>query len=154
MFREGVGFSQSFGFEAEQTFGHFLGWPAYRAQYHILQPVHRFLDVPLCAFSGRTATEGIYCFVNASPNQSRSQSRRTTFRFAGCQRPGLAALGVRRRMKKRRPPDTMPEALDFLLYEVCVDLGFCVPPQDKARICATESWDACRGFSLRGNEPG
>jgi len=36
----------------------------------------------------------------------------------------------------------MPEALDFLLYDICVELGFCLPPQDHARICATEVWDA------------
>src|SRR6266576_7116544 len=45
-------------------------------------------------------------------------------------------------MKKRRSPKTMPEALDFVLYDICVDLGFCLPPEDNARICATESWDA------------
>ena len=36
----------------------------------------------------------------------------------------------------------MKEALDFLLYDICVELGFCLPPQDHARICATEFWDA------------
>ncbi len=36
----------------------------------------------------------------------------------------------------------MSEALDFLLYDLCVDLGFCLPPADNARICAAESWDA------------
>ncbi len=36
----------------------------------------------------------------------------------------------------------MQEALDFLLYDICVDLGFCLPPDDNARICAMESWDA------------
>jgi hypothetical protein len=45
-------------------------------------------------------------------------------------------------MKKRRPPTTMQEGLDFLLFDICVDLGFCLPPADKARICATEFWDA------------
>jgi hypothetical protein len=36
----------------------------------------------------------------------------------------------------------MQEALGFLLYDICVDLGFCLPPDDNARICAIESWDA------------
>jgi hypothetical protein len=45
-------------------------------------------------------------------------------------------------MKKRRPPKTMPEALEFLLYDICVDLGFCLPPEDNARICAAAFWDA------------
>ena len=45
-------------------------------------------------------------------------------------------------MKKRRAPKTMSEALDFLLRDLCVDLGFCLPPVDVARICAQESWDA------------
>jgi hypothetical protein len=45
-------------------------------------------------------------------------------------------------MKKRRQPTTMSEALDFLLYDICVDLGFCLPPADNARICAAEFWDA------------
>jgi hypothetical protein len=36
----------------------------------------------------------------------------------------------------------MQEALDFLLYDICVELGFCLPPLDHARICATEFWDA------------
>ena len=36
----------------------------------------------------------------------------------------------------------MREALDFLLYDIGVELGFCLPPQEHARICATESWDA------------
>ena len=45
-------------------------------------------------------------------------------------------------MKKRRAPNTMSEALDFLLYDICVELGFCLPPGDNARICATEFWDA------------
>lgn len=49
---------------------------------------------------------------------------------------------VRRKMKKRRPPTTMQEGLDFLLYDICVDLGFCLPPADNARICAMEFWDA------------
>ena len=45
-------------------------------------------------------------------------------------------------MKKRRSPKTMPEALDFLLYDICVELGFCLPPEDNARICASKVWDA------------
>jgi hypothetical protein len=36
----------------------------------------------------------------------------------------------------------MSEALDFLLYDICVELGFCLPPAENARICATEFWDA------------
>jgi len=36
----------------------------------------------------------------------------------------------------------MAEGLDFLLYDLCVDLGFCLPPADKARICATGSGNA------------
>ena len=45
-------------------------------------------------------------------------------------------------MKTRRSPTTMQEALDFLLYDICVELGFCLPPEDHARICTTEFWDA------------
>lgn len=36
----------------------------------------------------------------------------------------------------------MHEALVFLLYDLCVELGFCLPPADNARISAMESWDA------------
>jgi len=36
----------------------------------------------------------------------------------------------------------MQEPLDFLLYDIGVELVFCLPPQDCARICATEFWDA------------
>jgi len=36
----------------------------------------------------------------------------------------------------------MQEALDFLLHDIGVELGFCLPPQDHARICATAFWDA------------
>ena len=49
---------------------------------------------------------------------------------------------VERNMKKRRSPKTMSEALDFLLYDLCVDLGFCLPPLDHAWICASEYWEA------------
>ena len=60
-------------------------------------------------------------------------------------------------MKKRRPPKTIPEALDFLLYDICVELGFCLPPADNARICAKESWDAERFtqevFRVEGLDP-
>lgn len=64
---------------------------------------------------------------------------------------------VRRKMKKRHPPNTMSEALDFLLYDICVELGFCVPPQEHTRICATEFWDAdaftAEVFRLEGMDP-
>jgi hypothetical protein len=60
-------------------------------------------------------------------------------------------------MKKRRSPETMSEALDFLLYDLCVDLGFCLPPADNARICASESWDAdafvAEVFRIEGMDP-
>jgi hypothetical protein len=60
-------------------------------------------------------------------------------------------------MKKRRPPKTTPEALDFLLYDICVELGFCLPPEVNARICATEFWDAeaftREVFRLEGMDP-
>lgn len=60
-------------------------------------------------------------------------------------------------MKKRRPPTTLSEALDFLLYDLCVDLGFCLPPTDNARICASESWDADafvdEVFRIEGMDP-
>lgn len=60
-------------------------------------------------------------------------------------------------MKKRRPPNTMSEALDFLLYDICVELGFCLPPKDKARICAIEFWDAdaftAEVFRIEGMNP-
>jgi hypothetical protein len=60
-------------------------------------------------------------------------------------------------MKKRRPPKTTQEALDFLLYDLCVDLGFCLPPADNARICASESWDAdtftAEVFRVEGMDP-
>lgn len=60
-------------------------------------------------------------------------------------------------MKKRRPPKTMYEALDFLLYDLCVDLGFCLPPEDNARICASESWDVdaftAEVFRVEGMDP-
>jgi hypothetical protein len=36
----------------------------------------------------------------------------------------------------------MSEALDFVLYDICVELGFCLPPTDNARICATKFWNA------------
>ena len=45
-------------------------------------------------------------------------------------------------MKEQRTPRTLPEALEGLLSEFCIDLGFCLPPADNARICAAESWDA------------
>ena len=51
----------------------------------------------------------------------------------------------------------MSEALEFLLYDICVDLGFCLPPVDSARICATESWDAeafaVEVFRVEGLDP-
>jgi hypothetical protein len=45
-------------------------------------------------------------------------------------------------MKQRHAPRTMAEGLDFLLYDICVELGFCLPSAENARICATKSWDA------------
>ena len=51
----------------------------------------------------------------------------------------------------------MSEALDFLLYDLCVDLGFCLLPADNARICASESWDAddfiAEVFRVEGMDP-
>ena len=51
----------------------------------------------------------------------------------------------------------MSEALDFLLYDICVDLGFCLPPKDQARICASTFWDADafteEVFRLEGMDP-
>ena len=45
-------------------------------------------------------------------------------------------------MKDRRAPQSMAEGLDFLLYDICVEMGFCLSAADNARICAAESWDA------------
>lgn len=60
-------------------------------------------------------------------------------------------------MKERRPPATMHEALDFLLYDLCADLGFCLPAADNARIRAAESWDAdaftAEVFRVEGMDP-
>ena len=51
----------------------------------------------------------------------------------------------------------MSEALDFLLYDFCVELGFCLPPADNARICAEGSWDAdafaAEVFRVEGMDP-
>ena len=51
----------------------------------------------------------------------------------------------------------MSEALDVLLYDLCVDLGFCLPPADNARICAVESWTAdaftAEVFRVEGMDP-
>jgi len=70
---------------------------------------------------------------------------------------GAGSRTVRREMKERRPPKTMSEALDFLLYDLCVDLGFCLPPADTARICGEESWDAdafvAEVFRAEGMDP-
>jgi hypothetical protein len=55
---------------------------------------------------------------------------------------GRCIIMVRLNVKKRRSPKTMAEALDFLLYDIGVDLGFCLPPKDHVRICSAEFWDA------------
>jgi hypothetical protein len=72
----------------------------------------------------------------------RTAARHVLRQYERLRGAAVGELYVRRKMKKRRPPTTMQEALDFLLYDICVDLGFCLPPDDNARICTTESWDA------------
>ena len=46
------------------------------------------------------------------------------------------------RMKKRDRERTMPQAIQILLDELCADLGFCLPPNEKTRLCSAERWDA------------
>lgn len=51
----------------------------------------------------------------------------------------------------------MSEALDLLLGGLCVELGFCLPSADRARISASESWDAdaftAEVFRVEGMDP-
>ncbi len=40
------------------------------------------------------------------------------------------------------PLEQVQRQLGFLLKDLCVEMGFCLPPDDWTRIVATEMWDA------------
>lgn len=43
---------------------------------------------------------------------------------------------------KLNPWEQVQREMQFLLEELCIELGFCLPPDDQERIVATEMWDA------------
>lgn len=51
----------------------------------------------------------------------------------------------------------MKKELEYLLYDLCVDLGFCIPPNDAERIASTTALEAdefaCLVIEAEGMNP-
>ena len=43
---------------------------------------------------------------------------------------------------KRTSPQTFEDALRYLLYDLCVEWGFCLPPDEAERIALVQHWNA------------
>jgi hypothetical protein len=47
-------------------------------------------------------------------------------------------------MKLTQQKQAMEKELQSLLDELCVDLGFCLPPDDQQRLVSADYYDACQ----------
>ena len=43
---------------------------------------------------------------------------------------------------RRTRPQTFEDALRYLLYDLCVEWGFCLPPDDAQKIAQSQIWSA------------
>ena len=51
----------------------------------------------------------------------------------------------------------MSRNIEYLLKDICVDLGFCIPPNDQLEIMSADSWNAddfaCQILKAEGMNP-